>query len=287
MPVYQRAYHGFEGEITGAMHCALVIARYAVTDLFRSRLFVAWLVVCLVPPLLAMCTIYLRYNLEVLAQLDLSLDELMTIDARFFVAFVQAPQSVLVSLMILFIGPAMVAPDLRNNALPLYLSRPLSRADYMVGKMLALTGLGSAVTWVPGLLLVFFQAFLAEDGWLLQNLRIPFAIVASSLVCILTLSILALAMSAWVKWTSGARLYLFVLIFVGAAFGEAIHAVFGGWVGDVFDLFRLYIASVVSLFGLGVDVGTPGWAALVSLLGISSIATVLLARCIRGYEVVS
>ena len=34
-----------------------------------------------------------------------------------------------------FIGPGQVSPDLANNALPLYLARPFSRVEYVLGKM--------------------------------------------------------------------------------------------------------------------------------------------------------
>ena len=49
-----------------------------------------------------------------------------------------------------FVGPGQVSPDLANNALSLYLARPFSRAEYVLGKMSVLVILLSLMTWVPG-----------------------------------------------------------------------------------------------------------------------------------------
>ena len=62
-----------------------------------------------------------------------------------------------------FIGPGQVSPDLANNALSLYLARPFSRVEYVLGKMSVLLMLMSLMTWVPGLLLFALEGYL--EGW--------------------------------------------------------------------------------------------------------------------------
>ena len=118
-------------------------------------------------------------------------------------------------------GPALVAPDLRNNGLPLYLSRPFSRTEYVLGKMAVLVVLMSLITWIPGLLLFLFQGYLEGAGWLGANLRIGMAIFVGSWIWILVLSLVALALSAWVKWKPVARLTLLIVFFVLAGFAKA------------------------------------------------------------------
>ena len=49
-----------------------------------------------------------------------------------------------------FVGPGLISPDLSHNGLPLYLARPFSRAEYVLGKMSVLVGLMSLMTWIPG-----------------------------------------------------------------------------------------------------------------------------------------
>ena len=65
----------------------------------------------------------------------------------------------------LLVGPPLVSRDLRNNALPLYLCRPFSRTEYVLGKMSVLLILLSAMTWVPQLLLFPFQSYLEGAQW--------------------------------------------------------------------------------------------------------------------------
>ena len=74
-------------------------------------------------------------------------------------------QTGLAFLLTVLIGPPLISRDLANNALPLYLCRPLSRAEYVIGKMSVLMILISAITWIPGELLFLFQSYLEGAGW--------------------------------------------------------------------------------------------------------------------------
>ena len=55
-------------------------------------------------------------------------------------------QSTLAFFIAAFAGPGLISPDLTNGALPLYLSRPFSRAEYTLGKFSVLALLISAIT---------------------------------------------------------------------------------------------------------------------------------------------
>ena len=46
-------------------------------------------------------------------------------------------QAVFSVLLAALSGPGLIAPDLANNALPLYFSRPLTRVDYVAARMAA------------------------------------------------------------------------------------------------------------------------------------------------------
>src|SRR5690348_17148841 len=171
------------------------MSRYAFRDTFKSRLFVAFFALCFAVPFGAVIVVYLHYNLSALQVLGLSLERLQSIvpiDANFFYR-IQAFQGFLAFLLALFVGPALVAPDLRNNGLALYLSRPFSRREYVTGKITVLLTLLSLITWVPGLFLFGLAAYLDKPGWLGEHLSYAVAIFAGSWVWILALSLLALA----------------------------------------------------------------------------------------------
>ena len=97
--------------------------------------------------------------------------DLIPIDAYFFRVFLEI-QARAALLMTIAIGPGIISGDIANNALPLYLARPLSRAEYALGKMTTVFALLSAITWVPGLLLFGFAAYLEGFAWFAENFHV-------------------------------------------------------------------------------------------------------------------
>jgi ABC-2 type transport system permease protein len=287
LAIFQRIYKGYAGKLTATRYRSLVIFHYSLADVFSSRLFAAFFALCFVHPLVMMITIYMRYNIEVLMELNANLDDLFVIDASFFALWMQLPQFIIASLMIMIVGPALVSPDLRNNAMPLFLSRPVSKASYILGKLLVLLVLGSLITWVPGILLILCQAYLSSDPWLADNLSMPFAAIGSSLLWILALSAMSLAVSAWVKWKVIARLLFFGILFVASALGTAIREIFGGWAGSLISPVDIAEALIKYLYGVVSWGMLPGWGAMTVLLGLTVLFLGLLMRRIRAFEVVA
>ena len=60
-------------------------------------------------------------------------------------------QGTLAFLLTTLVGPSLIAPDLSNGALPLYLSRPFSRIQYVAGKMIVLLLLLSLITFMTSI----------------------------------------------------------------------------------------------------------------------------------------
>ena len=80
----------------------------------------------------------------------------------------------LIALIAIFGGSGLIATDLKNNALSLYLSKPLSWIDYLIGKFAVIGILLGSLTVVPGLLLFLEQALLADGSFLKENYWLPF-----------------------------------------------------------------------------------------------------------------
>ncbi|MEO6195297.1 MAG: ABC-2 transporter permease [Thermoanaerobaculia bacterium] len=290
MAVYERNYGRYQGELTPPWSRFLILPRYAARDVFDSRMFVAFYALCFLLPFAGLLMIYLHHNLAALKFIDLPLDQLqaaLPINATFFRKGIEF-QSWLCFLMALFVGPALVAPDLRNNGLPLYLSRPFSRTEYVLGKMAVLVVLMSLVTWIPGLLLFLFQGYLEGAGWLGNNLRIGAAIFAGSWAWILVVSLVALAISAWVKWKPVARVSLLIVFFVLAGFAEALNAALDTWWGHLVSLSTAMNQLWFSLFGQEPDerLAQPVWAAWLTIVLGCALSLWLLSRRVRAYEVV-
>ncbi len=151
MAVYDRNFGIYQGVRTPTWSRFLILPRYAYQEVFQSRLFVAFLGFCCLMPFAGLLIIYLHHNLAALSFINLPLDrlqEVLPINAAFFrrgLGF----QGFLCFVLALIVGPALISPDLRNNGLPLYLSRPFSRTEYVLGKLAVLALLMSAITWVP------------------------------------------------------------------------------------------------------------------------------------------
>ncbi|MFL6232946.1 MAG: hypothetical protein ACJ76N_07415 [Thermoanaerobaculia bacterium] len=292
MAVYERNYGRYRGDLTPEWSRFLILPRYAWKDVLDSRIFVGFFFLCFLLPFAGLLIIYLHHNLAALKLFNLPLDQLkeaLPIDANFFRRGIEF-QSWLCFLLALSVGPALVAPDLRNNGLPLYLSRPFSRTEYVLGKLMVLVGLMSLITWVPGLLLFFFQGYLEGAGWMADNLRIGFAILAGSWSWILVVSLVVLAISAWVKWKPVARISLLIVFFVLTGFAEALNATLDTWWGFLLSLSTAMDKVWAALFGLEVSDNRlalqPVWTAWLTLVAGCAIALWLLSRRIRAYEVV-
>ena len=114
-----------------------MLPRYAFEEVFKSKLFVGFLALCFALPFAGLLIIYLHHNLERAAAMRLRWRR-STRRSRSTAPSSRAGCWIagrLGFLIALFVGPALVAPDLRNNGLPLYLSRPFSRTEYVLGKM--------------------------------------------------------------------------------------------------------------------------------------------------------
>lgn len=225
MPVYDRRYRAYDGPRTPERRRFLVLPRYALAEVFASRLTTIAFVLACLPALGFMVVIYLANNLDALALLGARAGaNFVAIDGAFFFYFL-VTQLFCGFLLTALVGPALIAPDLAHDALPLYLSRPLTRGEYVLGKFLVLALLLSAVTWVPGELLFLLQAALAEPGWTGAHLQLAWSLFAGAWLWILVVALLALAVSAWVRFRPVATAAIIGFFLVGAGLGNAINTI--------------------------------------------------------------
>jgi ABC-2 type transport system permease protein len=282
MAVYKRGYEPYEGLLTPQWSRFLIIARYAWRRLFDSRWLLIYLVLCSISPAVCAAFIYLPHNAAV-AEL-LGKFRLVQIDPEFFRKFLSA-QGQFAFILAGFVGPGLVSPDLANNALPLYLCRPFSRTEYVLGKMSVLALLISAITWVPGLLLFGFQGYLAGFPWLAENWWIGAAIFVGSWIWIIALCLLALAVSAWVKWKIVAGTVIFFAFFVAAGFAEAISHTLHTDLGHVLNLFEVIRTIWYWLFRNTENLRLPIGVAWTALAAFCALCYLLLNKKLRAYHV--
>ncbi|MGI8743443.1 MAG: hypothetical protein ACR2NN_12905 [Bryobacteraceae bacterium] len=287
MAVYKRAYRGYSGALTPQWSRFLILTRYAYRGLFRSRVLTGMFILCLFPFLFFAAGLYLNHNASAISALQIRVknNALIEVNHTLFMSFMGIQFS-LAFLMTAFIGPGLISPDLANNGLPLYLCRPFSRAEYVLGKFTVLAMLLSYITWIPALTLFFIQSSLGGVGWMWENLWMARAIFLGSWILILVLAFLALALSAWVKWKPVAGALVLGVMFLGAGLGAAINAVLRTKTGTLLDVGQLITTVWMDLFRQQADLGISPIQAWLALIAICALCVLLLAKKIKAFEVV-
>jgi ABC-2 type transport system permease protein len=248
MAVYKRRYAPYTGSLTPVWSRFFVLTRYAFADLFKSRFFVLFLILSLVPCLFFACYIFIANNKTVQMLLPAGPADMFSVEARFF-TLVMIVQTQAAFLLNCWVGPVLIAGDLTNGALPLFLSRPFGRADYVLGKVAVMGLVLSGVTWVPSLLLFSLQAGLAKADWIWSHLWMVVPIVFCSAIWILMLSLLSLAVSAWVKLRIVATGVIFMTFLVPAGLGEMFNAIMGTYWGRLLNFSQMFQLILAKGFG--------------------------------------
>jgi len=285
MAVYKRTYKGYDGVLTPPWSRFLIVPRSSFGRLFQSKFLVMYLVACFFYPLGCTAFIYISHNLSFLQTLNIPAGQALVINARFFQLFCGF-QGALAYLLTAFVGPGLVAPDLANNALPLYFCRPFSRVEYVLGKMSVLLSLLSLITWVPGLILFLIQSSLAGSEWMHSNLWIASAIFVGLLLWDVVLSLIALALSAWVKWRIAAGALILGVYFAGAGFGTAINSIVRTKYGTLIDLAQVMSNIWSEMFRSETPPDVPVSDAWIALGVACAICLWLLAKRVKAFEVI-
>jgi ABC-2 type transport system permease protein len=298
--VYKRAYRPYDGPLTPEGTRFLVLPRFAFQEVFESRILTAFLFACFFPFLAEVVAVYVANSEAARSVLGIGTRRDLDLVRPAFFLTVLTIQGTLAFLLTAWVAPVLVSPDLVNGALPLYLSRPFTKAEYVFGKAAVLVVLLSAITWVPGLVLFALQAGLGPPEWLGANVRVAWALVAGSAVWIALLTLLGLALSAFIRWRLVASGGLVAVFFMGSAFGEMWREAIGNSWGRLAnptyliaivwrELFDVHFTRTVAREMLEDRTARdlPLWAAWAGIAAMCALCLWLLQRRLQAREVVS
>ena len=285
MAVYKRTYKPYDGAMTPEWSRFLILPRFAWKSLFQQRFLLIFYVICFFYPVGAAISLYLNHNLSFLQQyLPIQQKQLFEVSGQFFLIFTSF-QAAMAFLLTAFVGPGLVSPDLANNALPLYFCRPFSRTEYVLGKLLVIAWLTAQITWIPGLILFVIQWSLAGSEWFKDHSWLAWSVFLTNFIWTLLISLLALALSAWVRWKIIAGALLLVIFFLGAGLAQAVNAVLRTDAGYWIDLATNFGQLCQHLYRIKGQEVTSMEEALTSLLLMCAFSVWLLWRKVRAYEV--
>ena len=285
MAVYKRTYTAYEGALTPEWSRFLILPRAAHGRLTQMKLLTILRMVAMFYPVGCIVWVYIANNLSVLASFGIPAGQFIKVETSLFL-YLCWVQGAFAYVMTALVGPVLVSPDLVNNALPLYFSRPFSRTEYVLGKVSVLGVLLSTVTWIPALAVWIVQASLAGWDWTMANAAVAVGMVAGMLLWVLLLSLIALAVSAWVKWRIAAGALLLGIFIAGAGFGTAVNQIVRTDYGSFLNLPEVMYTIWAQLLWLDPGNGLPvewAWAVYFAVCGA---CLWLLWRKVRAFEVV-
>src|SRR5262245_61566287 len=130
MAVYKRSYKRYDGPLTDERWRFQILQRYALKTVFETKLNTIHLSIAFSPHIGAIVLLYRIGNLEALTGFVEAQSALrfLSVDETFLFALYRI-EAALSFVLIALIGPGLISPDVTNNALPLYFSRPFSRSE--------------------------------------------------------------------------------------------------------------------------------------------------------------
>jgi ABC-2 type transport system permease protein len=279
MPIHDQGYRRYTGLRAQSGRAWSVIARAGVRTLLSKRAFIGLLLLSWVPFLVRAVQIYAATNLPQA--------QFLAPDAKMFRQFLEQ-QEIFLFFITVYAGTGLIANDRRANALQIYLSKPLTRLEYVFGKFAILLVLLLLVTWLPAMLLLVIQVMFAGSfTFMLQNLFLVPAITIFSLIQVTSVGLAMLALSSLSKSSRYVGVLYAGLIF----FSQAIYGIVRGmtrdssfaWLSVPLDLQQIGDA----IFRLPPRFNMPMWSAFLVIALLIAASAAILDRRVRGIEVVA
>src|SRR5467141_1934423 len=190
-----------------------------------------------------------------------------------------------ITLMASVVGSALIADDLNSMALTLYLSRPITHADYLVAKAAILAPLISMIAVLPLVLTPFFAALLGPISWTIALEAVGLAVLLGFLFTAFYTSV-ALLLSSLTRRKSYAAAGIFAVTFGLTIPAEILSSSISNPGFLYLSPWEDYLAVARAAFGAsGGQIDWP-WA-LAILLAATLVASLLTYLRMKAVEVVA
>ena len=190
--------------------------------------------------------------------------------------------------LVVIMQSGLIADDRRTNALQLYLSKPLTRVEYVLGKLVPPVAFVLGVTLLPALLLLILQVvFSGSLTFLRANLFLLPAITLFSLAQALLSACAILALSSLSKSRRFVAVMYAGIIFFTAAMYQVLRGITSSRTWAVISPGEMLDVIANAIFRGRGEPAVPVYVAVIVLLVIVGVAMVILERRIRAVEVVA
>jgi ABC-2 type transport system permease protein len=279
MPIHDQGYRRYPGTRAPHGRSWAVIAVAGVRTLLGKRAFIGLLLVAWLPFFVRAVQLYAAANLPQAA--------FLAPDARMFRQYLEQ-QEVFLFFITVYAGAGLIANDRRANALQIYLSKPLTRGEYVFGKLAVLMSFLLFVSWVPAVVLLIVQiVFSGSFRFFLDNLFLFPAITVFAFIQVLAVSMAMLALSSLSNSSRYVGILYAALVFFSQAIYGVVYAVTRNsslsWMSMAFDLNQLGDA----IFRLPLRYSTPLPVAAFAVAVLIAGSAFVLERRVKGVEVVA
>jgi ABC-type transport system involved in multi-copper enzyme maturation permease subunit len=280
VPIHDQSYRRYGGERQPAQRAWLVIAKSGIQQFLRKRPMIGILFGSQIALMVRLVAFYLSESIT-------QAQALLGPSAKTFRDFLEQ-QNFFVFLIAVYVGSGLIAQDRKANALQIYLSKPLTRLDYIAGKMAILGAFLLFVTWLPAMLLLFGQILLSGSfEFARANLILFPAITVFSFLEVFIVCCAVLALSSL---TTSTR-YVAVMFAGVMFFSEAIYGTLRMVTGSTAVSWVSFTGSLAQvgdfIFRQPLRYTTPVAVSFIVLLALVAVAISVLERRVRGVEVVA
>jgi ABC-2 type transport system permease protein len=286
--VRERGYEHWEGRLAERRFPWWPIARTGIRLAFRKKGFKFAFAGAYLPSFVALGGIYASEQIENFKSIVHSTRMPLQVDPAFFTTIYATGFLLFMLVLVLAFGAAgLVSEDLKHSALQLYFARPLSRKDYVLGKLAVVAFFVLMLTALPALLAVALKLvfagsfkFLAEYPWL------PLSLAAYGLVLTLFFGGYVLLLSASSRNTRYIIVMLFGIYYFSAILAEIVRGIFRTPYAYLLSLPANIHQVGAALIGGRRPFAVPAGLSFLVLGAICALAGVVLVRKVRGVEVI-
>jgi ABC-2 type transport system permease protein len=281
VPIYEQTYRRYEARAPLRQARFWPITREALRLVLLKRAFLGLLAISCLPFVVRVIQVYVVTRFP-------EAGRVLPVDGRLFGDFLNQ-QVGFALLLTIFGGAGLVANDLRTGAIVMYLSRPLTRRDYVLGKLGVTLLLNLAVTLGPGLVLYAVTLALAPEQFARWELAwIAPAIVVQAVVISLCLSLLGLAISSMTRSARLSGLAFFAFVAGLQVVRQVLDHGFGRPEAALLSVVENLRNLARALFGLTDAASAMPWPASALVLVFLAVGCLLvLRRRVRAVEIVS
>jgi len=279
MPIHDQGYRRYIGTRAAIGRAWQVMARAGVMSVITRRVFIGVMLWAWAPFVVRAVQIYVSATFQQAS--------FLAPKGETFREFLDQ-QGLFVFFVTIYVGAGLIANDRRANALQLYLSKPMTSAEYVAGKLAILCVFLTGVTFLPAMMLLLTQAIFAGNlTFVANNLYLVPAITLYSAALVLLASTTMLALSSLSKSARFVAVMYAGLFFFTLALFNALRGITGtsafAWLAPTAALQQL--GDVI--FRLEPRYQLSPILAAVTVIVLIAGSIVILMRRVRGVEIVT